>query len=112
MRNGLSGGSITKPINVTRVISRIGATTRPNKPVLIFVGVIGLTVLLSIDLNIVGLLPLPTLSNNELMFLFLRMLHKGPVPPRGRNIVRFTNFITLVILVMFIVFGSVREVVK
>lgn len=65
----------------------------------------------AVGVNITGLLPLPTLSNNEFFFLLVRTVHHGPVGPGCRNCIRTVNFVLLVLLVMIIACGSVIELV-
>lgn len=63
---------------------------------------------MSTGLNIVGLLPLPTLSKNQLLFLVVRTVHEGQVSPSGRNVMGLINVMLLFKLVFVIVFGSVQ----
>lgn len=100
-------GSLSNPIKVIDTMSGICRRTTPTNVMMIVLGLLGVKMLLATGLNMVGLLPLPTLSNKHLMFLVVRTIHKGEMPPRGRNVMRFTKFILLVTLVIIVVFGSV-----
>lgn len=101
---------MSKPINVIDTISAACGRDGSNKTLLVFLGLLRVAVLLSTGLKIVGLLPLPTLSKNHLMFLVIRIVHKGQIPPRGRKCMRLTKVTLFLYLVMFIVCGSVQEV--
>lgn len=57
---------------------------------------------LDVGLNIIGLLPVPTLSNKGLLLGLIRKVENGPLSPRGRNVVATVKVKLLLLLVIVI----------
>lgn len=71
--------------------------------------VLELTAIISLNLFIVNLLPLPALDGGRLMFLILEGIRRKPVDPQKEGFVHFVGFVLLMILSALIIF---RDFIK
>lgn len=71
--------------------------------------VVNLTALISINLGLLNLLPIPALDGSRLFFLFIEGLRGRPVNPAKENLIHFMGFMLLMLLMVFITY---RDIVK
>ena len=67
-------------------------------------------ILLSANLGVMNLLPIPALDGGRLLFLFLELLRGKPVPPEKEAMVHFIGFALLMILMVFILYNDIKNI--
>ena len=68
-----------------------------------------LTVLLSVNLGIMNLLPFPALDGGRLVFQFIEVIFGKPVPPEKEGIVHMVGMILLIALMVFVLFNDITK---
>lgn len=66
--------------------------------------------LLSVNLGIINLLPLPALDGGRLVFLAVEVIRGKPVPPDKEGLVHAIGFIFFMVLMVFLVFNDIRNI--
>ena len=74
-----------------------------------FLSLISLTILLTINLGVFNLLPLPALDGGRILFVLIELVLRKPVPRDKEAIV---HFIGLVLLLIFSAFIAFKDVIK
>ncbi|MDX9873139.1 MAG: RIP metalloprotease RseP, partial [Clostridia bacterium] len=74
-----------------------------------WVYVINLTALISINLGLLNLLPIPALDGSRILFLLVEGVRGRPVDPAKENMVHLMGFMLLMLLMVFITY---RDIVK
>ncbi len=69
-----------------------------------------LAALLSVNLGIINLLPIPALDGGRLIFLLVELVRGKPVPPEKEGMVHAIGFILLMALMVFLVFNDIRNI--
>lgn len=69
-----------------------------------------LATLLSVNLGIINLLPLPALDGGRLVFLAVEVVRGKPVPADKEGMVHAIGFIFFMILMVFLVFNDIRNI--
>ena len=69
--------------------------------------VLSLGVMLSMNLGIMNLLPIPALDGGRLLFILVEWVRKKPVPPEKEGIVHLIGIILLMALTVYLVFHDV-----
>ena len=64
-------------------------------------GFLNLLILISINLGIMNLLPIPGLDGSKLIFLLIEVIRKKPVPPEKEAVVHLIGYALLIILMLF-----------
>ena len=92
--HGVKSGEVAGPVGT---ISIIGQAVRLGlEPVLTLV------VLISVNLGIVNLLPIPALDGGRLVFLTIEGIRRKPIPPDKEGIVHFIGFVLLIGLIILL----------
>ncbi|MBE6674002.1 MAG: site-2 protease family protein [Ruminococcaceae bacterium] len=71
-----------------------------------------LVVVITMNLGIFNLLPIPALDGGTLLFLLIEMIFRKPIPRKVENGLKFTFFALLMLLVIFISFKDVFSLFK
>lgn len=69
-----------------------------------------LAAILSVNLGIINLLPLPALDGGRLVFLAVEVVRGKPVPPEKEGMVHAIGFVFFMVLMVFLVFNDIRNI--
>lgn len=70
-----------------------------------------IVILLSVNIGIMNLLPLPALDGGRLIFMFVEVIRGKPVPPEKEGIVHFAGLVVLMILMVFVMYNDIMKLV-
>lgn len=76
----------------------------------VFVNMLNITLMLSVNLGIINLLPLPALDGGRLVFLLIEVVRGKPVPPEKEGMVHFIGLIFFLVLAVFIFFNDLANI--
>ena len=68
-----------------------------------------ITILLSANLGVLNLLPLPALDGGRLVFLFLEVIRGKRLPPEKEGVVHFVGIVLLLILMVYVMSNDIRN---
>lgn len=71
-----------------------------------------IVVLLSVNLGIMNLLPLPALDGGRLVFMLVEVVRGKPVPPEKEGMVHFAGMVVLMVLMVFIMYNDIMRLVR
>lgn len=71
---------------------------------------LNITLMLSVNLGILNLLPLPALDGGRLVFLLLEVIRGKPVPPDKEGMVHFIGLMFFMILMVFVLFNDISNI--
>lgn len=69
-----------------------------------------ITLMLSVNLGILNLLPIPALDGGRLVFLLVEVIRRKPVPPEKEGMVHFIGLVFFMILMVFIFFNDLSNI--
>lgn len=69
-----------------------------------------ITLMLSVNLGILNLLPIPALDGGRLVFLLVEVIRGKPVPPEKEGMVHFIGLVFFMILMVFIFFNDLSNI--
>ena len=69
-----------------------------------------ITLMLSVNLGILNLLPIPALDGGRLVFLLVEVIRGKPVPPEKEGMVHFIGLVFFMILMVFIFFNDLANI--
>lgn len=73
------------------------------------VNVLNLVALLTINLGIFNLLPIPALDGGRILFVLIEMIRKKPIPPDKEGIVHAVGMLLLLLFILFISFHDIMR---
>lgn len=88
--------AVSGPIGVAGALSDAAAAN--------FLNFLYLVAVISVNLGVVNLLPLPALDGGRLLFLLFEMIARRPVPVKYEGIIHFVGLILLLLLMVAITF--------
>lgn len=71
---------------------------------------LNITLILTINLGILNLLPIPALDGGRLLFLLLEVVRGKPLPPEKEGMVHFAGFVLLMGLMVFVFFNDLVNI--
>jgi len=76
----------------------------------VLVNMLNIVMLLSVNLGILNLLPIPALDGGRLIFLLLEILRGKPVPPEKEGMVHFIGLMFFMVLMVVVLFNDLSNV--
>lgn len=71
--------------------------------------VLNLTALLTINLGVFNLLPLPALDGGRLLFMIIELIRRKPIPPEKEGLVHAIGFLLLIGLILLVSFNDIMR---
>lgn len=76
----------------------------------VFLNMINISILLSANLGVMNLLPLPALDGGRLVFLIVEAIRGKPVPPEKEGWVHTAGLVLLMVLMVFILYNDIQKI--
>ena len=98
---------------VVGIANMVGETYEAVKPagwIPVLLTMMNLASILSVNLGIINLLPLPALDGGRLVFLLVELVRGKPVPADKEGLVHTIGFIFFMVLMIFLVFNDIRNI--
>ena len=64
-------------------------------------------IVISANLGVMNLLPIPALDGGRLLFMFIEVIRGKPLSPEKEGIIHFIGFILLMILMVFLFYNDI-----
>ncbi|HIU56356.1 MAG TPA: site-2 protease family protein [Candidatus Ornithomonoglobus merdipullorum] len=74
--------------------------------------VLNLTALLTINLGVFNLLPIPALDGGRLLFMIIELIRRKPIPPEKEGIVHAIGFLLLIALIIAVSFNDIMRLIR
>ena len=103
---------ITGKFGISQVSGPVGVTAALGEAVKSgFTNLLPMVALITINLGIFNLLPLPALDGGRLLFIVIEMIRRKPVPQKYEGWVHAVGFMLLMALVVLICFKDVYQLI-
>lgn len=94
------------PVGIAQIIDEVAEEATPYGPMALVLNLCNIALLLSVNLGILNLLPLPALDGGRLVFLFIEAIRGKPIPPEREGMVHFAGFVALMALMVFVLYND------
>jgi len=94
--------SVAGPVGIVKIVgdaSRLG-----------FERLLALTAIISINLAVVNILPIPALDGGRVFFVIIEAIKGSPIKPKTANMVNTISFFILIGLIIIITFSDVWKI--
>ena len=102
--NDLSG-----PVGIIDVIGDSYEEAKEEGTVMVWLQMLYWAILLSANLGVMNLLPIPALDGGRLVFLAVEAVRKKKLDPNIEGMVHFAGFVLLMLLMAFVMFNDFRR---
>lgn len=106
----LSAKELSGPVGIAVTIDQTIEGAKPYGLPTVVLTMINFAVLLSVNLGVMNLLPLPALDGGRLLFLFVEVVRGKPVSPDKEGFVHFIGFVALMILMVFVLYNDLTRI--
>ena len=97
------------PVGVANVIDDTIEATAPQGAMVVIINLFNIAVLLSVNLGVLNLLPIPALDGGRLLFLLFEAISGRRVPPEKEGIVHLIGFVLLFALMLAVLFNDISR---
>lgn len=109
VRGQLTKDDVSGPVGVAVVISDTIEVSKQYGFLNVLVSMINIALLLSVNLSIMNMLPIPALDGGRLIFLLIEAVIRKPVPRKVEAIVHMIGFIALMLLMVLVLFNDIGK---
>ena len=100
--NDLSG-----PVGVVDSVNTVVEQSKPDGAWHVCLSIFQYIVMLSANLGVMNLLPLPALDGGRLLFMFIEVVRGKPVKKEREGMVHFVGMVLLMLLMVYIMFKDI-----
>lgn len=100
---------LSGPVGIVNVVNDVYESAAPAGAWTIFLTMLNFGTLLTANLGILNLLPLPALDGGRLVFLIIEAVRKKRVPPEKEGMVHFAGFAALMILMVIVMYNDIMK---
>lgn len=97
-------------VGIANIVDETYEAVKPAGWLSVIITMMNLASLLSVNLGIINLLPLPALDGGRLVFLAVEVVRGKPVPPDKEGFVHAVGFVFFMILMVLLVFNDIRNI--
>lgn len=109
---GRSGfGELSGPVGIASMIGEVAEAGFAESFMNGINNILYIMALITFNLGIVNLLPLPALDGGRLVFLIIEGIRRKPIPPKYEGIVHFIGLMLLLLLMVAITFKDVTKLI-
>lgn len=97
------------PVGVAQMVGEVYEESASISIRAIIINMLNIAVLLSANLGVINLLPLPALDGGRLVFMFIEVFRGKPISPEKEGVVHFVGFVLLMVLMVFVLYNDIAR---
>lgn len=106
----LSTKDIAGPVGIVNAVGNIVSETKSYGIGITLLSLAQFTILISANLGVMNLLPLPALDGGRLVFIVIEAVRRKPVPKEKEAMVHFIGMVALMVLMVFVMFNDIKNI--
>ena len=99
--------ALSGPVGMAEVVNDTYEEVRPYGITSVILTMMNLLVLLSVNLGILNLLPLPALDGGRLLFALIELVTGRRVPPEKEGIIHLVGVVAFVVLMVVVMYHDI-----
>lgn len=100
---------ISGPVGIVNIIGETYEQSKPDGLLFVLLNLANISILLSANLGVMNLLPIPALDGGRLIFLIIEVLRGKPIDQEKEGMVHMVGLIALMLLMVVIMFNDVSK---
>ncbi len=105
----VSKDDIAGPVGIVDMIGNTYEQSKQDGLWYILLNMANISILLTANLGVINLLPIPALDGGRLVFLLIEAVRGKPIAPEKEGIVHLIGFAALMVLMVFVLFNDVSR---
>lgn len=111
IRGRVSVNEMSGPVGIVKVIGDTYTQARSDGIFMVFLNMLNMCILLSANLGVMNLLPIPALDGGRLVFLVVEAVRGKRMDPNKEGALNFVFLMALMALMVVIMFNDIRKIV-
>lgn len=107
----VSTKDIAGPVGIVQMIGNTYEQSKSAGLLYIFLNMANISILISANLGVINLLPLPALDGGRLVFLFIEAIRRKPVDQEKEGMVHLIGFAALMVLMVFVFYNDIMRLI-
>lgn len=108
----LSKDDISGPVGIVDTVGGVIDQSVELGMTAVIINMLYMSVLLSANLGVMNLLPLPALDGGRLVFILIEAVRGKPIDREKEGFVHIIGFILLMVLMIFVMFNDILRIIK
>lgn len=109
VKRQVAADDIAGPVGIIGVIGETVSSSTPHGILVTMLSIASLMLLLSANLGVMNLLPIPALDGGRLLFLFIEAITRRPINKKIEGYIHIGGFVLLMGLMALICFNDIRQ---
>ncbi len=105
----LSSDDVGGPVRIVEELDNTIEAVEDQGTFIVVMNLINWIIVLSANLGVMNLLPLPALDGGRMMFALIELVRRKPIPPEKEGIVHLVGVILLLIVTIFVFFKDIMR---
>lgn len=105
----VTADDVAGPVGIVSAIGNVVDESKSDGAFYVFLNLVNWCVMISANLGVMNLLPIPALDGGRLIFLIIEAIRRKPVPREKEGMVHFIGIVLLMILMVIILVNDVRK---
>lgn len=105
----VSTKEIAGPVGIVDIIGNSYDASVSSGWDVVVLNMLSICLMISANLGVMNLLPFPALDGGRLVFLFLEVIRRKPIPQEKEGLVHMAGLIALMILMVFVMFNDIQR---
>lgn len=98
---------LSGPVGVVDVIGDTYEAAKPEGGLIVWASLLNIAVLLSANLGVMNLLPIPALDGGRLVFLILELIRRKPINRQAEAMIHMAGFVLLMALMFVVMYHDI-----
>jgi len=111
-RGDVGADDISGPVGIVNAIGDTYEASREDGAFYVWLNMLNISILLTANLGVMNLLPIPALDGGRLIFLLLEAVRGKRIAPEKEGMVHFVGLILLMGLMVFVMFNDFRNIFR
>lgn len=107
----VSAKEVSGPVGIVQVVGDVVNDSLPGGVRLVVLNILIMGILLTANLGVMNLLPIPALDGGRLLFLIIEAIRRKPLPEKFENYVNVGGFVLLMGLMVLILANDILKLV-
>lgn len=103
--------NLAGPVGIVNMIGDTYEVSKVDGALVVFINLASLTILISANVGVINLLPLPAFDGGRLVFLIIELIRGKPVAAEKEGLVHTIGLIAIMILAVFILFNDIIRLI-
>ena len=105
----VSTDDIAGPVGIFNMIGETYTESKSEGTLSVLINLAYISILLSANLGVMNLLPIPALDGGRLVFLFIELFRGKPIDQNKEGLVHMIGLVALMILMVFVMFNDISR---